>query len=251
MSRRARTRSIVGVVVGIAVIGGLLMAANPFRPSRAVAEPRCQLFRETGHVVCDTFLAYWQAHGGLAQYGFPLSDPFLERNAPPPAGDGQDHMVQYFQRARFEEHLENQPPYDVLLGLLGAEQFGGKYPSGTPQSSQRVVTLNSLSRSAQVSTTTPRQNSYFVVADVTLTNILEEKFDSKSSAFGLITRSGATLKPIAASAQLDPALTEMVLEPGDSTRGLVAFEVGNDDPPIALIYDSYPAKATISITSAP
>jgi hypothetical protein len=43
--------------------------------------------------------------------------------------------VQYFQRARFEAHNENQPPYDVLLGLLGAEQLKAKYPNGAPASS--------------------------------------------------------------------------------------------------------------------
>jgi hypothetical protein len=31
--------------------------------------------------------------------------------------------VQYFERARFEYHPENQPPYDVLLGLLGRQLF--------------------------------------------------------------------------------------------------------------------------------
>jgi hypothetical protein len=34
--------------------------------------------------------------------------------------------VQYTQRARFEQHLENAPPYDVLLGLLGVELTGGR-----------------------------------------------------------------------------------------------------------------------------
>jgi hypothetical protein len=29
--------------------------------------------------------------------------------------------VQYFERNRFEHHPGNPPPYDVLLGRLGAE----------------------------------------------------------------------------------------------------------------------------------
>jgi hypothetical protein len=35
--------------------------------------------------------------------------------------DGQEYTVQWFERARFEHHPENDPPYDVLLGLLGVE----------------------------------------------------------------------------------------------------------------------------------
>lgn len=92
----------------------------------------CQNFPQTGYKVCGRFLEYWQANGGLAQQGYPISTVFLEQNAPPPAGDGKIHRVQYFQRARFEEHMENQPPYDVLLGLLGAEQLKARYGTNGP-----------------------------------------------------------------------------------------------------------------------
>ncbi len=93
-------------------------------PSRAA---NCRTFQETGFTVCDRFLQYWNENGGLAQQGYPITDTFVEQNAPPPAGDGKTHTVQYFQRARFELHPENQAPYDVLLGLLGAEEFHAKY----------------------------------------------------------------------------------------------------------------------------
>lgn len=99
--------------------------------SIAQAADNCQNFPETGFLVCGKFLTYWKGHGGLAQQGYPISGVFEEQNQLPPAGDGKVHKVQYFQRARFEEHLENQPPYDVLLGLLGAEQFNAKYPPPT------------------------------------------------------------------------------------------------------------------------
>src|SRR4051812_21176589 len=99
--------------------------------SVAQAADNCRTFPETGFTVCGKFLTYWQGHGGLAQQGFPISGVFEEQTQPPPAGDGKVHRVQYFQRARFEEHLENQPPYDVLLGLLGSEQFNAKYPPPT------------------------------------------------------------------------------------------------------------------------
>jgi hypothetical protein len=71
-------------------------------------------FPATGHNLGGPFLAYWQANGGLAQFGFPLTEPFGET-----LDDGQFYTVQYFERARFEAHPENSPPYDVLLGQFG------------------------------------------------------------------------------------------------------------------------------------
>jgi len=105
---------------------------NPPVSAAPLSQAGCKTFSETanGYVVCGRFLQYWQVNGGLAQQGLPISTVFEEKNAPPPAGDGKVHKVQYFERARFEEHLENAVPYDVLLGLLGTEQFKAKYPEG-------------------------------------------------------------------------------------------------------------------------
>ncbi len=74
---------------------------------------------ETGHSLSGRFLQYWQATGGLALYGYPISEPLTE----PSATDGKPYLVQYFERARFELHPENRTPYDVLLGLLGRQLF--------------------------------------------------------------------------------------------------------------------------------
>src|SRR5689334_6644393 len=119
----------VTVIVLPLVIFALVLLPSPslWAQSPATSAPDCQTFAETGFTVCDRFLAYWKANGGLAQQGLPISKVYEEQNAPPPAGDGKVHLVQYFQRARFELHDENQPPYDVLLGLLGTEQFKAKY----------------------------------------------------------------------------------------------------------------------------
>ena len=59
-------------------------------------------------------MAYWQAHGELAQFGYPLSEEFTQV-----LEDGRVYTVQYFERARFEYHPENAPPFDVLLGQFG------------------------------------------------------------------------------------------------------------------------------------
>ena len=62
--------------------------------------------------------SYWQQYGGLAQFGFPISDP-SSRPARPTA---RPTLVQYFERARFELHPENAgTPYAVMLGLVGTQ----------------------------------------------------------------------------------------------------------------------------------
>ena len=83
------------------------------------------LFKETGKRVGGKFLDYWQKNGGLAQQGFPISDEFQEKSDL----DGKTYTVQYFERAVFEYHPDNKPPYDVLLSQLGTFRSKDKYPS--------------------------------------------------------------------------------------------------------------------------
>jgi hypothetical protein len=71
-------------------------------------------FPETGKWVGGAFLQRWQNNGGLFVNGYPISDELEEKLA-----DGKIYTVQYFERARFEFHPENPPPYNVLLGALG------------------------------------------------------------------------------------------------------------------------------------
>lgn len=71
-------------------------------------------FPQTGHNVRPHLLSYWQANGGLASFGYPLSEEFTET-----LENGKPYTVQYFERARFELHPENAAPYDILLGQFG------------------------------------------------------------------------------------------------------------------------------------
>jgi hypothetical protein len=87
----------------------------------------CVFFPETRHRACFGFLNYWRSHGldfgdagmsfreSLMLFGFPISEEFTD----PQTG----LTVQYFQRAVFEWHPQNQPPWQVLLDLLGAELY--------------------------------------------------------------------------------------------------------------------------------
>jgi hypothetical protein len=87
-----------------------------------------QLFPETGKTVSGIFLDYWNGHGALAQFGYPISDLLQEESEL----DGKTYIVQYFERAIFEYHPENQPPYDVLLSQLGTFLYNEAYPNGAP-----------------------------------------------------------------------------------------------------------------------
>jgi hypothetical protein len=109
----------------LGLLGSDLTAARrgegPFQPI-AVAPPGRDLFRETGHSLGGAFRAYWQANGGLAVFGYPISEEFAEYN---PA-DGKIYTVQYFERNRFEYHPEFAGTrYEVLLGLLGNQTVDG------------------------------------------------------------------------------------------------------------------------------
>ncbi len=91
----------------------------------------CRFFPETGHSLCAPFLAFWENRGGLERFGYPITEPMQET-----IGDWTG-TVQYFERRRIEHHADNQPPFDVLLGLLGREVLdimgGAPAPQPAPQ----------------------------------------------------------------------------------------------------------------------
>jgi len=108
----------------ILLIIGVLLGGSVGAPPRAGAAgppgPGC--FAETNQCIQGRFLGYWQANGGLAQFGFPLTG-----EQPELLEDNKTYTVQYFERARFELHPENAAPSDVLLGQFGRRVLGGDY----------------------------------------------------------------------------------------------------------------------------
>ncbi|NBU64862.1 MAG: hypothetical protein EBS29_10235, partial [Chloroflexia bacterium] len=96
---------------------------GPFARQNGDTEPGQLYFAETGHTLRNAFKRHWLGTGGLAQYGYPISEEFYEVNPV----DGQTYVVQYFERARFEWHPEHiGTPYEVLLGLLGSQLLSEK-----------------------------------------------------------------------------------------------------------------------------
>jgi hypothetical protein len=105
MQHRLRTTTTT-ILMSLFLIGILTLT---LLPTTAQAQ-ETRYFPQTGHAVGGRFLDYWQQNGGLDVFGYPLTDEFTE----------EGRTVQYFERARFEYVPANAPPYDVLLGRLGA-----------------------------------------------------------------------------------------------------------------------------------
>ncbi|HYP19959.1 MAG TPA: hypothetical protein VEY08_07775, partial [Chloroflexia bacterium] len=102
--------------------------AVPLYPPAPLPGSNSRTFTETGYTVSGIFLDYWQRNGGLSQQGYPI---FAVMGEVSPL-NGSLYTVQYFERAVFEYHPENKPPYDVLLSQLGTFQYTKKYPGGAP-----------------------------------------------------------------------------------------------------------------------
>jgi hypothetical protein len=95
---------------------------TPFQRLDVEPDENCDFHEPTGHRLCFGFRAFWTNNGGLQNFGYALSEEFEERNQPPPAGDGEVHTVQYFERTRLEWHPEHRgTEFEFLLGLLGSE----------------------------------------------------------------------------------------------------------------------------------
>jgi pimeloyl-ACP methyl ester carboxylesterase len=125
------------VLLGLLGVSAVKSRQNeaPFRP---VGNPGggAIWFADTQHTLGDSseggqaITAYWNRLGGLQQFGYPLSQPFMEKNS----ADGKTYLVQYFERQRFEYHPEHKGTrYEVLLGRLGAEQYSVNPPSNGGQ----------------------------------------------------------------------------------------------------------------------
>src|SRR5262249_11259724 len=92
-------------------------------------------FAATGHAIAPQFWGFWSRNGlefdgnrrakspaeSRALVGYPVFEAQMEQGS-----DGQMYLTQWFERARFEYHPENNAPYDVLLGRLGSDLYGSR-----------------------------------------------------------------------------------------------------------------------------
>ena len=75
--------------------------------------PACRHFPETNRQVCYAFLDFFEKNGGIAQFGYPISDIELR----------SERMIQCFQMACFEWHPELPSGHRVTLMDLGRLYF--------------------------------------------------------------------------------------------------------------------------------
>jgi hypothetical protein len=117
-------KQVVRILAIFAIVG-----ANFLLPCSIHGQtPTIRYFPETGHSVRGEFLEFFEAHGGLAVFGYPLTDEFTQ----------DVRRVQYFQKVRMEWHPEFPEPYNVQLGLLG-DELGYRQP---PISSAEIPPAN-------------------------------------------------------------------------------------------------------------
>src|SRR4051794_11215464 len=82
----------------VLMVLGLFLALVP-QGIRA-ADENSQFFSETNHTVTGKFLEYWKSNGGLATYGYPITDAKDEVDPE----TGKTFLTQWFERNRFELH---------------------------------------------------------------------------------------------------------------------------------------------------
>jgi hypothetical protein len=75
-------------------------------------------YPQTGHTIKAGFLNFFDQHGGLDLFGYPISE----------LGPAENNMVvQWFQRARLELHPDSAGG-QIVLAALGEEAFKKKHP---------------------------------------------------------------------------------------------------------------------------
>ncbi len=120
---------------------------------------------ETGFSVCFAFLEFFDAHGGLAFFGYPISPFEFQEN----------RIVQYFQNGRLEWRPSNPEGQRVITGDLGTlyfeksgEDIAWLAPVGPRSGSIRIVELNvNAFLEKAVADATDQQLIYVVVQDQT------------------------------------------------------------------------------------
>jgi hypothetical protein len=96
-------RFLAAILLVMLTLTGTLAAQAQTAPS--------QYFAQTGHTVQGDFLRFFNAHGKLEIFGYPMTEAFVVSG----------RQVQYFQRVRMELYPENPDLRRIQLGKLGVE----------------------------------------------------------------------------------------------------------------------------------
>ena len=117
MLRRSLIRSL-RTRLSLLTLSAALLGLGATIPTAQAEERIC--FPEAAPVIDDCitgrFAQFWRQNGGLAAFGYPISDVFMYYNS----DLDMDLPTQWFERQRFELHADQPRPYDVQLGRIGA-----------------------------------------------------------------------------------------------------------------------------------
>lgn len=105
--------------VDLAAVGSLVTQGRTFETASAQpASAGVTYFAQTQHTVGGAFANYWNSRGGIAIFGYPISQEIQENGM----------TVQYFERARFELGSHGR----VQLGQLGVELLNKQIAQDAP-----------------------------------------------------------------------------------------------------------------------
>jgi hypothetical protein len=99
--------------IGLAIVLPVLL---PPGHSTAQSDSGGRFYPATGHTLAPQFLNFFDHHGDVPLFGYPIGEAHMEGG----------YLVQWTERQRLEWHPENSgTQYEVLLGLLGQELTHG------------------------------------------------------------------------------------------------------------------------------
>ena len=101
----------VGSLVRVALEAGHEVTVVSPRPALAANNRAPVYFDTTGFWLQGSFREYWETHGGLFIFGYPITGVFMDNGL----------WKQYFERAIFEWHPESDDLWKVQLRRLGAK----------------------------------------------------------------------------------------------------------------------------------
>ncbi len=181
-------------------------------------------------------------------------------------GAAKVFTVQYFERAIFEAHPENQRPFDVLLSLVGGEKYRAKYPnspgggpapSGTPRPAPGVFPRSARSQAVAVTIHAIQDNvpgdQYFapqagyrwVAIDASVQNITTRNL-SYNALYGKLQTvdNREWAQPLGGK---NPDFSYGTQQPNETNRGWFTFEVAIGAEVANFAYDPTFGSAPLRI----
>jgi glycosyl hydrolase family 39 (putative alpha-L-iduronidase) len=127
--RQANTIAVRLIAVLVFCVACLPGPASP-RVNATTLDAEGRFYSETGFTLAPEFVQFFDLYGGLALFGYPITEARREGG----------YLVQWTERQRLEWHPENLgTPHEVLLGLLGRELTRGY---NGPRFQQQELTLS-------------------------------------------------------------------------------------------------------------